>query len=239
MDFLAIVEHHILDVTILPGITKHMLMMWISGGLMIVVFSLLARRWPAVPRGARGGLEAAVVYLRDEVILSNTGEAGRPYVPYFLTLFFFVLFTNLLGLVPYMGTATGNVSVTAALALCSLGLVVFVGIRAHGFGHYVKSFIPPGIPMVLVPLMFPIEVLSLFTRTFALTIRLFANMIAGHIVILAFISLIFLFGSVFVAGISVPVAVALMLLEVFVCFLQAYIFTLLSSIFVGLSLNPH
>lgn len=247
MNFLELLEHHILDHKItslaigsfsLP-ITKHVIMMWIGAGILMVTIPLLARRWPMVPSGIRNLLETFVVFLRDEVILPNTGEAGRPYLPYFLSLFFFILVVNLLGMVPGAATATGNISVTAALALMTVGLINVAGVRKYGLVHHFHNFIPHGLPGWLVPLMLPLELLGLLTRGFALSIRLFANMIAGHVVILAFLSLIFLFGSLFIVPASIAAAVGLGLLEVFVCFLQAYIFTLLSSIFVGSSLNPH
>lgn len=220
-------------------ITKHVLMMWISSGILVLTLPFMARSWPVVPTGTRNLLETFVVFIRDELVLPNTGEDGRPYLPYFLTIFFFILVTNLLGMVPGSATATGNISVTAALALCTFVLINVAGIRKFGLVHHFQNFIPHGLPAWLVPLMLPLELIGLVTKSFALCIRLFANMIAGHIVILAFLSLIFLFGSVFIAPASVGAAVGLGLLEVFVAFLQAYIFTLLSSIFVGASLHPH
>jgi F-type H+-transporting ATPase subunit a len=220
-------------------ITKHVVMMWISSGLLLATLPLLARSWPMVPSGARSLLEVFVVFIRDQIVLPNTGEEGRPYLPYFLSLFFFILITNLIGMIPGASTATGNISVTATLALCTFALINIAGIREHGFVHHMKNFIPHGLPFWLVLLMFPLEIIGLLTKSFALCIRLFANMIAGHIVILAFLSLIFLFGSLFIVPASVGASAALSLLEIFVAFLQAYIFTLLSSIFVGASLHPH
>lgn len=248
MDFLHLLEHHLLDHVIVRGftlgsiqfnITKHILMMWISAGLLVTSLPLLARSWPVVPTGARNFLEIFVIFIRDQIVLPNTGEEGRKYLPYFFSLFFFILLTNLLGMVPGGSTATGNISVCATLALCTFVLINLAGIREHGFVHHMKNFIPHGLPAWLIPLMFPLELVGLLTKSFALTIRLFANMIAGHIVILAFLSLIFLFGSIFIVPASVGAAAALGMLEVFVAFLQAYIFTLLSSIFVGASLHPH
>ncbi len=214
-------------------------MMWIGAGLLISSLPLLARSWPLIPTGSRGLIESFVVFIRDELVLPNTGDDGRPYLPYFLTVFFFILIVNLLGMIPGAATATGNISVTAALALCTFGLINVAGIRKYGLAHHIKNFVPHGLPLWLVPLMLPLELVGLLTKSFALCIRLFANMIAGHVVILAFLSLIFLFGSVFIAPASVAAAVGLGLLEVFVAFLQAYIFTLLSSIFVGAALHPH
>jgi F-type H+-transporting ATPase subunit a len=247
MDFLHVLEHHLLDhpiTTIVVGgfvlpVTKHVVMIWISAGLLALGMPILAYSWPTVPSGGRNLLETFVVFIRDEIVLPNTGEEGRPYLPYFLTLFFFILVTNLLGLIPGSSSATGNIAVTASLAVCTFFLVHIAGIREHGFVHHFKNFIPHGLPVWLIPLMFPLELIGLVTRCFALTIRLFANMIAGHIVLLAFLSLSFLLGSILVSVGSIPIAVGLSVLETFVCFLQAYIFTFLTAIFVGASLHPH
>ena len=244
MDFLVLLEHHLLDHSVsffgmpLP-VSMHVLMMLIGGGILMVSLPLLARAWPTVPSGARNFLEVFVVFVRDEIVLPNTGEEGRPYLPYFLTIFFFILIVNLLGLIPGAATATGNISVTAALALCTLSVINIAGIRRFGLVKHFKNFIPHGLPVWLIPLMLPIELLGLLTKSFALCIRLFANMIAGHIIILAFLFLIFLFGKLWVAPASVAGAVAINMLEIFVAMLQAYIFTLLSAIFVGSSLHPH
>ena len=248
MDFLHVLEHHILDHHIstlftLGGIgfalSKHVLMMWIAGGVLILTMPLLARSWPLIPSGPRALLEIFVVFIRDEVVLPNTGKEGLPYVPYFLTLFFFILTVNLIGLIPGAAAATGNISVTAGLAICSFLLINVAGIREHGLVHHFKNFIPHGLPGWLIPLMLPLEIVGLFTRAFALSIRLFANMLAGHIVLLAFLCLSFLLGSLLVSVGSVPIAVGLSVLETFVCFLQAYIFTFLTAIFVGSTLHPH
>ncbi len=248
MDFLHVLEHHLLDQPIHPGfmlgglalpITKHAVLLWIASGALIVTMGLLARRWPVVPTGGRNMLETFVVFVRDDIVLPNTGDEGRKYLPYFLTLFFFILVVNLLGMIPGSGSATGNIAVTAALAICTFFLVHIAGIREHGLVQHFKNFIPHGLPVWLVPLMLPLELIGLVTKCFALTIRLFANMIAGHIVLLAFLSLSFLLGSALVNVGSIPIAVGLSILETFVCFLQAYIFTFLTAIFVGASLHPH
>ncbi len=247
MDFVEILEHHLLDHRIqylfsvgeTPiYLTTHGLMMAIAGLLLVVMGAVVRKRSGLVPTGPANAIEAFVVYIRDEIVRPNLGHAGDAYLPYFLTLFFFILLCNLLGLVPYGATATGNISVTASLALCTFFMINFSGVRELGFGHYLQTFIPHGIPFWLVPLMFVIEVLGLFTKSFALCIRLFANMIAGHIVILGFISLIFIFKSIWVAPLSVAAAVGLGMLELFVAFLQAYVFTLLTAVFVGGSVNP-
>ena len=248
MDFLHTLEHHILDHKIrdlftIGGIhfalTKHVLLMWIAAAILIVVMTFLGRTWKHIPTGPHNFLEVFIVFIRDEILLPNTGASGLPYLPYFATLFFFIVTVNLLGLIPESASATGNISVTAGLALCTFGLVNWAGIRKYGFFHHIKNFIPHGLPVWLYPLMLPLEIVGLMTRAFALCIRLFANMVAGHIVLLAFLSLAFLLGSIFVSFGSVPVAIGLSLLEIFVCFLQAYIFTFLTAIFVGATLNPH
>jgi F-type H+-transporting ATPase subunit a len=140
--------------------------------------------------------------------------------------------------VPFGATATGNIAVTGGMALTTFLMVNILGVRELGLGHYLHTYVPPGLPFWLVPLMFVVEVLGLCTKSFALCIRLFANMIAGHIVILAFICLIFIFKSVLFAPISIAAAVGLGLLEIFIAFLQAYIFTLLTAVFVGGAVNP-
>ena len=189
------------------------------------------------PKGFAAGIEAVVLYLRNEVILPNVGHHGEPYVHFCLSLFFFILFANLLGLVPYGATATGNIAVTATLALITFAMIEVAGMRALGWGYlrtvfYWSHDLPwyMNLPMTLI--MTPVEIIGKMTKPFALAIRLFANMTAGHVVVLALIGLIFLFPMFFFA--PVLMAVAIMLLEIFVAFLQAFIFTLLASVFIGL-----
>jgi len=189
------------------------------------------------PKGFANGIEAMVLYLRDEVILPNVGPHGPGYVPYLLSLFFFILFANLLGLIPYGATATGNIAVTATLAIVTLIVTEISGIRALGAGYLSTIFYwNKDLPMLMrVPMfviMTPVEVISKLTKPFALTIRLFANMTAGHIVVLAFIGLIFTF-KLPVGVAPLLMAVAIMMLEIFVSFLQAFIFTLLTAVFIG------
>ncbi len=248
MNFVHTLEHHLLDhvyfryaagVLSLP-FSKHLVMMWAAAGLAVLV---LVSAGQMAKRGRRNRfvyfVESLTVFVRDEIVLPNMGEEGRPFLPYFLSIFFFILFMNILGMIPGSATATGNISVTASLALCTLFMINVAGVRAHGAGGYVKSLVPHGMPVWLLPLMYPIELLGLLTKTFALSIRFFANMIAGHIVILAFLALIFLFGQLWVAPLSVAAALGINFLELFVAFLQAYIFTLLSAIFVGSAIHSH
>ena len=241
-----VILHHVLDAKILNikilgidfSITKHVLMMWIAAALVVFVFRYAFREQRTIPSGVANLLEAIIVFLRDEVILPNMGEEGRRYLPYLLTVFFFVLFCNLLGLIPFAATATGNVSVTAALAIMSLIMIQVGGIREHGVKHHLQNLIPHGIPVWLLPIMIPVEIMGQFTKPFALCIRLFANMTAGHIVILSFLSMIFILKSLWVSPISVVFALFISLLELFVAFLQAYIFTMLTSLFIGMSIHP-
>lgn len=220
------------------SITKHVLMMWLAAALLIIIFRKAFREPRVVPTGLANLLEALIVFLRDEVILSSTGEEGKRYVPFFLTVFFFILFCNLLGLVPYLATPTGNVTVTAALALIALVVIQLGGIHKYGLVHHFQNLVPHGLPVWLLPVMIPVEILGQFTKPFALCIRLFANMIAGHIVILSLLSMIFMFQSLLIAPVSVAFALFINFLELFIAFLQAYIFTLLTALFIGLSMHP-
>lgn len=248
MNFTEVLEHHLLDhawgrlppvLGVSLPLSKHALMMGVAA---VMSLSLFVPVGVAARAGSRHPVvtlvETFVVFIRGEIVFPNFGEHGRRYVPYFLSLFFFILFCNLLGLVPFGATATGNIAVTATLALTTFALINLLGMREQGLVPYLKNLVPHGLPPWLLPLMFPIEVLGLVTKSFALCIRLFANMIAGHIVILAFMALIFLFGSVLVAPVSVAAAVGMNMLELFVAFLQAYIFTLLSAIFIGGAVHP-
>src|SRR5205085_8619697 len=186
--------------------TKHVVFLFISAVLVALVVLLAARshtRSTAAigrPRGFPAGLEAVILYLRNEIFLPVLGgHGGERYIPYVLSLFFFILFCNLFGLVPYGSTATGNISVTATLAIVTFIVVEIAGMRALGRG-YIGTIVywPNDMPMYLrLPLsviMTPVEIIGKFTKPFALTIRLFANMIAGHVIILALIGLIFMFG---------------------------------------------
>lgn len=228
------------------SITKHVVMMWIVAAFLLVIFSLAARRRSEpVPRGLRNLLEALIVFIRDEVARKSIGPGADRYVPYLLTTFFFILCCNLLGLIPGMATATGNISVTAALALMAFVMIQLGGIREHGFVRHVKNLVPHGLPPWLVPIMFVLEFLSMLIKPFALCIRLFANMMAGHVAILAFISMIFILSSLYsgIVGVVVsPFVVAfelfIHLLEIFVAFLQAYIFVMLTAQFIGMSVHP-
>lgn len=189
------------------------------------------------PQGFAAGMEAVILYLRNEIYMPVLGgHGGSAYVPFCLTLFFFIVVCNLLGLLPWGSTPTGNIAVTATLAAITFVVVEIAGMRSLGKGyintivywphegHWAMKF--------MTIIMTPVEIVGKFTKPFALTIRLFANMIAGHVIILALIGLIFMFG--FKIAIA-PLAMALfiMFLELLVAFIQAFIFSLLAAVFIG------
>lgn len=221
------------------SITLHVLMLWIASLILILTFWLAFRKPQKVPRGIVGVLESMVLFIRDEIAVPNNGEKlGKKITPILSTIFFFILTCNLLGLIPLFATATSNLNVTAALAIVAFILTQFNGMKENGVIGYLKHLVPSGVPWFLLPIMIPIEILSLFTKPFALAMRLFANMIAGHTVIYALLGLIIVLATYFVAPISIAFAVAINLLELFVAFLQAYIFTMLTSLFIGMAAHP-
>ncbi|MBU1650677.1 F0F1 ATP synthase subunit A, partial [bacterium] len=215
-------------------ITKHTIMLITAAILLIVLLMPLKgamRKGDGIPHGFANFMEVLIVFMRDEVIYPNMGEKyGKRYLGYFLTIFFFVLFSNLLGMIPWGSSSTGNIAVTGALAVFSLLVMILSGMVIHGPFKYMASFVPHGIPAFVIPILFPIEIAGVVVKHFALCIRLFANMLAGHAVITVFLGLI---GSWFIAPIAIVGAVAISLLELFVAFLQAYIFVMLSSLFIG------
>lgn len=222
------------------SITKYTIYMWAAAFLMLVIFIPMARRGAKVHRGVFNLFEALVIYVRDEIVYANLSrEDGRPYVPFIATLFFFILFMNLMGLVPWGATATGSLAVTGVLALASMIAIEASGIIVNGPVRYAKSLVPEGLPVYLAPIMIPIEIMGHFAKPFALMIRLFANMTAGHVVILSLIGLIFVMKSYFVAPISVGFALFIYLLEILIAFIQAYIFAVLTAVFIQLSRHPH
>jgi len=220
------------------NVTKHVFFLLLTAVLLAILVMSAARqnRKNIVPRGLGNLVEIFIVFMRDEVVLPNMGKAGLRYMHYILTTFFFILIMNLAGLVPYGATSTSNVSVTGGLALIAFVMIQLSAIRAQGVKHYL-AHLTGGVHPVLWPIMVPIEVLGLFTKPFALCIRLFANMTGGHIVILSLLGLIFLFRSWFIAPVPVIFALGIYMLELFVAFLQAYVFTMLTSLFMGLGIQ--
>jgi len=225
------------------GPTKHVVYLLLAAIIVAVLLVGTARAHRrhthevGRPRGFAAGLEGVMLYLRNEVYMPVIGHGGEKYIPFCLTLFFFIAIANLLGLVPYGATATGNIAVTLTLALITFVTVEVAGMRALGKG-YINTIVywPHDMPLLMKSLltivMTPVELIGKFTKPFALTIRLFANMIAGHVIILALIGLIFMFGW-FVAFAAIPMALFIMFLELLVVFIQAFIFSLLAAVFIG------
>jgi F-type H+-transporting ATPase subunit a len=243
-----IIFHHVTDGPFLGLFrSKHTVFLFLVALLVIVVAQLAVRSYRGgnVPRGIGAAVESLVLFIRDEVAEPNIGHGdGRKFTPLLCSFFFFILVAALVGLIPGTATSTGNIAVTLALALVSFAAQQWAGISKYGlYGHF-HNLVPPGMPWLLLPIMIPVEILGMFTKPFALTVRLFANMLAGHMVITTLLLLIPLMGELnFFAGaamapISIVLAVFIMLLEVLVAFIQAYIFTLLSAIFIGMYAHP-
>jgi len=240
---------HLFGIDVSP--TKHVVFMIVAAALVFVTMWIAGRqierrhREGKAPRGFGAAIEAMVLFIRNDVAIANIGHGGAKFAPYILTLFFFILYSNLLGLLPWGATATGNLAVTGALALTAFVTIEISGLVALGPKGYLKTivFVPPGMTgvgaVLMALIMTPIEIIGKLVKPFALTLRLFANMTAGHFVILALLGLIFIFGSWLVAAGSVAFVVFMMLLELLVAFLQAYIFVLLTSVFIGMMQHAH
>lgn len=218
-------------------LSVHGLMVVLCAFFLILLFGVLYKKNVTVPTGMTNALESFVVFIRDQVAVPSLGEEdGRKMTPMLCTFFFFILGLNLMGLIPLFSTATANISVTAALALITLSFMIFGAIYKNGLIGFIKTFIPHGIPWPVLIILTPIEFAGMFIKAFALTIRLFANMLAGHIVIFSLLGLVVTFGAA--ATPAVGLALGIYFLELFVAFLQAYIFTLLSAMFIGQMYHP-
>jgi len=208
----------------------------------LLLFLALARTYKKTgisePKGLQSFLEPVIIFIRDDVAIPNLGDHKyEKYMPFLLTVFFFILTNNIMGLVPFPppfgAVVTGNIAVTLTLALFSFVIIQFSGNK----NYWRHIFATPGVPLWLLPIMIPVEIIGLFAKPFALMIRLFANMLAGHIVALSLISLIFIFGTIWLAPVSVFFVVFMDFMELLVAFLQAYIFTLLSALFIGMAVQ--
>lgn len=247
---------HVGGLTIDLSPTKHVVFMLLAALIVGVVFVGSARsirraeREGRPSKGFAGAMEAMALWIRQEVILPNVGHHGERYAPFLLTVFFFILTMNLLGLLPWGATPTGNIAVTAGLALAMFIVIEVSGMRALGPSGYLQTifYLPHGLPggvggailkVVLLIIMTPIEIIGKLAKPFALAVRLFANMTAGHVLVLALIGLTFIFKSYAVGGAASVLATGVMLLEVFVAFLQAFVFTLLTAVFIGLIRESH
>ena len=246
---------HIGPLTLDLSPTKHVVFMFLAAILLVAIFLPIGRAMrdkytTKAPTGFANAIEAMVLYFRDEVVRRSIGHGADAYTPFILTLFFFILGMNLLGLMPFGSTATGNLSVTGALAIVTFFVTEISGMRELGFRGYMGTifYAPAGMSgagkAFLLVIMTPVEFLGKLTKPFALMIRLFANMVAGHTLVLSLIGLIFIFanltiGKFAVAGGAIGMVLAIMVLELFVAFLQAYIFAMLSAVFIGLIRHPH
>jgi F-type H+-transporting ATPase subunit a len=235
--------------------TKHVVFMVLAGVLVCSLFLLVARSIRRTsgersPSGMANAMEAMILYFRNEIVRRNIGHGADGFTPFILTLFFFILTMNLLGLVPWGSSPTGNIMVTGALALVSLVAIEVSGFVALGPAGYAKTifYAPKGMgpvgTAVMLVIMTPVEIVGKIAKPFALMVRLFANMTAGHTVILSLIGMIFVFGNMGIGrwGVavgSVGMSTAMMMLELFVAFLQAYIFAMLTSVFIGLIRHAH
>jgi F-type H+-transporting ATPase subunit a len=247
--------HHVLDshtwhpLPFLPAIrlpsfiSLHTMMMLLAALLLLVVFCFVYRKDQRVPTGLTGVLEAFVVFIRDQIAIPSMGERdGIRYTPMFCTLFFFILFMNLLGLIPIFASATANVNITGPLAFITFFLMTINTMRRNGIKGFVKAITPGGLKGPVLWFVVFMEFVSIFIKSFALMIRLFANMLAGHMMILALLGIVTVLGvgwwKLAVAVPAVGIAVAISGLELFVAFLQAYIFILLSAVFIGQMYHP-
>jgi F-type H+-transporting ATPase subunit a len=220
------------------GGSLHVFMMILAAVLLLLLLIPSSRRSSPAPRGRLANMvEAMVVFIRDEVVTPNLGEKdGRKWLPFFLTIFFFILTLNLVGLIPGMGTATSNINFTTAFAIMIFGTFNAVGILKNGPVHYFTNLIPKGVPFWLLPLMALIELVGLFTKAIALALRLFANLTAGHALVFSLLGLNIVF-QWWLAPVLGPFTVFIYLIEILVAFLQAYIFTLLSGLFIGQAIH--
>jgi F-type H+-transporting ATPase subunit a len=236
--------------------TKHVIFMVITALLVFLSLKMAGRALTRqresgkAPRGFANAMEALVLFVRNDIAIANIGHDGVKFVPLILTLFFFILYANVIGLMPWGAAATGNLAVTGALAVLVFLVIEIGGMRKLGFKGYMGTIFPkvPGITgvggTVMMVAMAPIEILGKLVKPFALAVRLFGNMTAGHFVILSLFGIIFLFGSLPVWNYAIgfttaALVVGIMLLELIVAFLQAYVFALLSAVFIGLMQHEH
>ena len=209
--------------------------MLISAALLLLIFIPMGRSYKKgqmIPKGFQGFMEPIVLFIKEDIAIPNIGEHKyEKYLPYLLTAFFFIFFNNILGLLPMGANVTGNIAVTFTLAAFTMLITNFSGNKTY-WKHIVAA---PGVPFWLLPIMIPVELIGIISKPFALMIRLFANITAGHIIVLSLISLIFIFKSVWISPVSIGFVLFIDCIELLVALLQAYIFTLLSALFIGLA----
>jgi F-type H+-transporting ATPase subunit a len=221
------------------SITKNVAMLLINAVLLVLIFTAVARGYKnnkgKAPRGIQSFFEPIILFVRDEVVKPNIGHHYAKFLPYLLTLFFFILFGNILGLLPGAGNLTGNIAVTLTLAVLTFIITNVSGNKAY-WSHILWT---PGVPLPLRIVILPVEILGIFTKPFSLTIRLFVAVTAGHIVLLALICLTFIFGSYLVGIASSIVVLFISLIEILVAGIQAYVFTLFTSLYIGMAIADH
>lgn len=220
------------------GLSSHVFSLFIVAGIMLTIFPRIAKDQGLVPTGIRNFFEVIMLFVRDEIARPFLGHNADKFLPVLWNFFFFILFCNLLGLVPGMATATGQVWVTGTLAFTAFLWYHASGMWEQGVFPYIKNIVPSGLPFWLVPVLFAIEIFGHIFKPIALMIRLWANMTGGHAVLYAFLGLIFAFKSYGIAPVSVGCATAVYLLEIFVAFIQAYVFTFLVTVFLGAAVHP-
>ncbi|ARN56132.1 F0F1 ATP synthase subunit A [Sedimentisphaera salicampi] len=230
--------------------TNHMVMVALAASVLLIVLPLSCRKVRLVRHGFGNAIETICVFFRNEVVRPFLKEQTDKYVPVIWTLFFFILSMNLLGMIPLdkiiyiftgeknhiVGAATGNIFVTGALALFSFIFFHAAGILENGVGNYIRNFCPK-VPGPIYPLIFLLEVLSSFIRMFSLAVRLFANLFAGHMMLAVILGFIFFFKNILAATVSISFAALISMLELFVAFLQAYIFAFLTTIYIGMAIH--
>jgi F-type H+-transporting ATPase subunit a len=235
-------KHHALNARPLDlSITKNVCTLLLSVVILLVVFLNVAagyrKRKGKSPKGLQSWLEPVILFVRDDIAKPNLGHKYERFMPYLLTVFFFIWFNNMLGLVPFLpggANLTGNIAVTMILALATFLITVF-----NGNKYYWKHIFMPDVPWWMYVVMVPVELFGIFTKPIALMIRLFANITAGHILVLSLICLVFVFNSIYIAPVSIAFAVFIGAIELLVAFIQAFIFTILSALFIGMAIEEH
>ena len=217
------------------SITKNVAALLINSLIMVIVFLAVARGYKKnanqAPRGIQSFFEPIIVFVRDEVVKPNIGKGYEKYMPYLLTLFFFIWFSNLIGLMPGAANLTGNIAVTFSLAFFTFLIVNFSGNK----NYWKHIFWTPGVPLPLRIIIFPVEVIGIFTKPISLMIRLFVAISAGHIVLLSLVGLIFIFSSFWVGLGSTLILLFINLIEILVATIQAYVFTMFTSLYIGMA----
>ncbi|KAA0989430.1 F0F1 ATP synthase subunit A [Dyadobacter aurulentus] len=221
------------------SITKNVASMLISAVILILVFTSIAGFYKnnknKAPKGFQSAMEVVILFIRDEVVKPSIGPKYEKYLPYLLTLFFFILVNNIMGLLPGSANLTGNIAVTMTLAV-----LTFIIVHLNANGNYYKHLVKPtGVPAPLLLIMIPVEIVGVFMKPFSLMVRLFANITAGHIILLSLFGLIFIFQSFVIAPVISLFALFLNFIEIMVAFIQAFIFTLLSSMYIGSAIEEH